>query len=155
MMSYLGYRHDDDGHAGLHDGKRPAVERRRHRRHDLEPQGITVQRWDGGRGVGRAMGRLVDLSAGGIRIRSAEADIRPDQQVRVRLTLPAYAGICPFVDTSEGVAKPKTEWVGWLAVTRVTPAGLGEVEVAGRLVDMEELDRGMLGLYLSTQPMAA
>ena len=30
-----------------------------------------------------------------------------------------------------------------------------EVEVAGRLVDMDEMDRGMLGLYLSTQPLAA
>jgi hypothetical protein len=28
-------------------------------------------------------------------------------------------------------------------------------DVAGRLVDMEEMDRGMLGLYLSTQPLAA
>jgi hypothetical protein len=29
------------------------------------------------------------------------------------------------------------------------------MEVAGRLVDMDELDRGMLSLYLSTQPLAA
>ena len=27
-------------------------------------------------------------------------------------------------------------------------------EIAGRLVDMDELDRGMLGLYLSTQPLS-
>jgi ABC-type dipeptide/oligopeptide/nickel transport system ATPase subunit len=31
----------------------------------------------------------------------------------------------------------------------------GEIEIAGRLLDMEEMDRGMLGLYLSTQPLAA
>jgi hypothetical protein len=29
------------------------------------------------------------------------------------------------------------------------------VDVAGKLVDMDDLDRGMLGLYLSTQPIAA
>jgi hypothetical protein len=28
-------------------------------------------------------------------------------------------------------------------------------DIAGRLVDMDEMDRGMLGLYLSTQPLAA
>ncbi len=33
--------------------------------------------------------------------------------------------------------------------------GRDEVEVAGRLVDMADTDRGMLGLYLSTQPLAA
>ena len=47
-----------------------------------------------------------------------------------------------------------SEWVGWLAVSRVKQIG-SEFEVAGRLMDMEELDSGMLGLYLSTQPLAA
>jgi hypothetical protein len=42
-----------------------------------------------------------------------------------------------------------------MAVCRVRDTGDGEVEVAGRLLDMEEIDRGMLGLYLSTQPIAA
>jgi hypothetical protein len=28
-------------------------------------------------------------------------------------------------------------------------------DVAGRILDMREMERGMLGLYLSTQPMAA
>jgi hypothetical protein len=42
-----------------------------------------------------------------------------------------------------------------MAVCRVIDAGGGEFEIAGRLLDMEEMDRGMLCLYLSTQPLAA
>ena len=42
-----------------------------------------------------------------------------------------------------------------MTVSRVSPLGADHCEIAGRLVDMEELDRGMLGLYLSTQPLAA
>ena len=51
--------------------------------------------------------------------------------------------------------QPKREWVGWMAVSRVHKIEEGRVDVAGRLVDMDEMDRGMLGLYLSTQPLAA
>lgn len=131
------------------------VDRRLHRRHDLETQGIAVQRFDGRKRKGLFFGQLVDLSAGGARIRTNQPNIQPDQQIRVRLTLPNYAGISPFVDVGEGSIHPKTEWTGWMAVTRVQPKPEGEYEVAGRLLDMEELDRGMLGLYLSTQPLAA
>ena len=134
---------------------KPIVERRRHRRHDLEIQDITIQRWDSQRGIGQKLGCVVDLSAGGVRIRTSDSSLRPDQQVRVRLALPTFAGISPFVDISTGLARPKTEWVGWMAVTRVSHLGGGEFEAAGTLIDMEELDRGMLGLYLSTQPLAA
>ena len=41
-----------------------------------------------------------------------------------------------------------------MAVARVTRIDNG-MDIAGRLVDMDEMDRGMLGLYLSTQPLAA
>jgi len=58
------------------------------------------------------------------------------------------------VEVDGGQARPKSEWVGWLAVSRVRARG-DSFEIAGRLVDMEEMDRGMLGLYLSTQPLAA
>ena len=60
-----------------------------------------------------------------------------------------------------GIAMVRTRlmprWLGWLSVARVRPAQdrRDEVEIAGRLVDMDEMDRGMLGLYLSTQPLAA
>jgi hypothetical protein len=128
------------------------LERRQYRRHDLEPQGLEVQRYTGKTRETLTLGRLVDISAGGARIRTNQANIRPDQQIRIRLQLPTYAGISPFVDT--GSMRPTSEWVGWLAVSRVKQVG-SEFEVAGRLMDMEELDRGMLGLYLSTQPLAA
>jgi hypothetical protein len=131
------------------------VERRLHRRHDLENQGIAVQRFDGRRRKGLFFGQLVDLSAGGARIRTPQQNIRPDQQIRVRMQLPDYAGISPFIDTTGPSLHPRTDWTGWLAVTRVQPLPDGECEVAGRLLDMEDLDRGMLGLYLSTQPLAA
>ena len=44
---------------------------------------------------------------------------------------------------------------GWMSVSRVQKTLSGEYDVAGTLIDMEEMDRGMLGLYLSTQPLAA
>jgi len=131
------------------------AERRLHRRHDLEQQGIAIDRWDGSRRNGQNFGQIVDLSAGGVRIRTDQTNIRPDQQVRVRIELPVYAGISPFIDASKNEMEPKREWVGWMAVARVNKVDEKQVDVAGRLVDMDEMDRGMLGLYLSTQPLAA
>jgi hypothetical protein len=130
-------------------------ERRQHRRHDLEQQQIEIDRWDGKRRYGEPLGHLVDLSAGGLRLRTRQTDVRADQQLRIRLELPAFAGICPFVDTRGDRPEPARHWEGWLAVSRVIPVEDQEVEIAGRLVDMDEMDRGMLGLYLSTQPLAA
>ena len=128
-------------------------ERRQYRRHDIERHGLSVQRWDGARSAGEVFGRVVDLSAGGVRVRTQVA-LRADNQIRVRLELPDYAGISPFIDTTSATPRPRRDWVGWLAITRVEKVGK-EYEVAGSLVDMEEMDRGMLGLYLSTQPLAA
>jgi hypothetical protein len=130
-------------------------EKRAHRRYDLGGQTLAVNRWDAARRSASPLGYLVDLSAGGVRVRSNDLGIRADSQIRVRIELPSYAGICPFIDTTHGDAQPKNEWVGWLAVARVSRVSEKEVEVAGRLVDMDEMDRGMLGLYLSTQPLAA
>ena len=131
------------------------AERRQHRRHDLEQQGIAIDRWDGARRTGEPFGQIVDLSAGGVRIRTEQGNLRPDQQVRVRNELPVYAGISPFVAAQDEKLEPKREWVGWMAVARVNKVDEKTVDVAGRLVDMDEMDRGMLGLYLSTQPLAA
>jgi hypothetical protein len=138
------------------DFKKSGADRREHRRHDMEQQGIAVSRWDGSKRAPKDFGRLVDLSAGGVRIRTNQTNVKPDGQIRVRLELPAYAGISPFIDASSENPQPKREWVGWMSIARVLPsARQGEVELAGRLVDMDEMDRGMLGLYLSTQPLAA
>jgi hypothetical protein len=130
-------------------------ERRKHRRFDMEQQSIRIDRWDGSHKTKAVFGTLVDLSAGGARIRTSQPNLQPDQQIRVRVELPAYSGICPFVDTTGGKPMPKREWTGWMTVARVQPVSEREYDVAGRLVDMEEIDRGMLGLYLSTQPLAA
>ena len=42
-----------------------------------------------------------------------------------------------------------------MVVTRVERRDDGFTDIAGRLVDMDEVEQGMFGLYLSTQPMAA
>ena len=131
------------------------ADRREHRRHDLAQQEIPIDRWDGAHRNGQPFGQIVDLSAGGVRIRTEQTSVRPDQQVRVRIELPNYAGICPFIDTTQKELQPKREWVGWMAVARVMKIDNKHVDVAGRLVDMDEMDRSMLGLYLSTQPLAA
>ena len=130
-------------------------ERRVFRRHDLEQQSIEVKRVDAGKQDAAILGRIMDISAGGVRVRTGKVDVRPDHQIRVRLELPDYAGICPFVDTTGEQLSPKREWTGWMTVARVTDAGDDQMDVAGRLVDMDEMDRGMLKLYLSTQPLAA
>jgi hypothetical protein len=147
--------HDHEPNPYKIDFSKSNADRREHRRHDLEQQGIAVSRWDGTKRAPKEFGRLVDLSAGGVRIRTNQTNVKPDGQIRVRLELPAYAGISPFIDASSETPQPKREWVGWMSIARVRPAQDGEVELAGRLVDMDDMDRGMLGLYLSTQPLAA
>jgi len=136
-------------------GPRAVSDRRRHRRHDLERQGITVQRWDGARKASSPFGQIIDISAGGVRVRTNVASVRSDNQIRVRLELPTFAGISPFIDTSDNEPRAKREWVGWMSVNRVQKIAENEYDVAGVLVDMEDMDRGMLGLYLSTHPLAA
>lgn len=131
------------------------ADRREHRRADLDQQHIEVERWDGTRRAGQPLGKLVDISAGGVRIRTTQMNIRTDNQIRLRLELPDYAGISPFLDNTGPSLAPKREWVGWLAISRVEKVDGKHAEIAGRLIDMDEIDRGMLGLYLSTQPLAA
>jgi len=134
---------------------RLSPERRAHRRADMERQNIAVQRWDGNHRMPKPFGTIVDISAGGVRIRAtANPDVKADGQIRIRLELPDYAGICPFIDNTGANLEPKREWIGWMAVARVKQDG-NQMDIAGRLVDMDEIDRGMLGLYLSTQPLAA
>jgi len=130
------------------------VERRAHRRHDMQQQGIPVERWDVRSKAGTVVGHVIDMSSGGMRIRTT-TPVRADQQIRLRLKLPSYAGISPFIDTATGAARPKNEWIGWMAVSRVSKVDDKHYDLGGRLIEMDDLDRGMLGLYLSTQPLAA
>lgn len=132
-------------------------ERRAHRRHNFGSRDVSVERWEGSTRTTCKLGDLIDISSGGIRVRvPAGTPIQADQHIRLRLELPVYAGIHPFIDrTSEGATKGKREWVGWLSICRVQATSNNQLDVAGRLIDMDDMDRGMLGLYLSTQPMAA
>src|SRR3954463_14833466 len=83
-----------------------ASEKRENRRYDLGGQTLSVNRWDASRRSAQPLGYLMDLSAGGVRVRTEQENIKPDSQIRVRLELPAYAGISPFVETATGDAKP-------------------------------------------------
>jgi hypothetical protein len=130
-------------------------ERREFRRHDIESMHITVERWDGDKTRPRPFGTILDISAGGIRLRTRQKNVRPEQNIRIRLELPNSAGISPFISADHGHLEPTSQWVGWIKVTRVEQTDDGYVDVAGRLEDMNECSRGMFSLYLSTYPMAA
>ena len=112
-------RHAKSTQSSLKLTTQPAgAERRDHRRYDLGGQTLSVSRWDGRRRQASELGYIMDVSAGGVRVRMPAApDIRPDSQVRVRLEMPSYAGICPFIDTTHVQPRPKNEWIGWLAVS--------------------------------------
>jgi len=131
------------------------AERRQHRRADIEDSRVLVERFEtSNRFVsGKPLGHLVNLSAGGVCIRTIDNNLKIGSQIRVRMVLPTYAGIMPFVSQA-GSCRGTNEWSGWMTVVRVKKAGMA-FEIAGRLVDMREIDRGMLGLYLSAQPLAA
>lgn len=131
------------------------AERRKFRRHDMEDRNLPVQRWDAVRGEGVDMGMIVDISSNGLKFKTKSTTLKVDSHVRLRFALPPFAGISPFIDHEHDMA-PKSDWVGWMVITRVSKnKETGMTEVAGRLVDMDDMDRGMLGLYLSTQPLAA
>jgi hypothetical protein len=130
-------------------------ERREFRRHDIESMRLTVERWDGDKNRPRPFGVILDISAGGIRMRTRQKNVRPEQNIRIRLELPNSAGISPFIAADQGHLEPTSQWVGWIKVTRVEQVDNGYVDVAGRLEDMNECSRGMFSLYLSTYPMAA
>ena len=136
---------------------RIAGDRRRYRRHGMTSKHVVVHRFDPATGAGEAIGEITDLSAGGVGLRTADRTIAPGATLRVRLALPSYAGICPFITDRRagGGIRPSTEWVGWLKVVRVGDPDNGLVELGGKLLEMDDIDRGMLGLYLSTQPLAA
>lgn len=142
-------------------------DRRAHRRHDLLNRDIVVERLDIARekvasrksatptkSPAKPLGQLIDLSAGGIRLRSTDKSATVGSQIHVRIELPSFAGISPFIDHTGPAIRPKREWTGWLTVVRVREVG-NELEIGARLEDIDELDRGMLSLYLSTQPLAA
>ena len=130
-------------------------ERRRHRRHELiEPQ-VIIERYDLSDGSAAPLGEVLDLSAGGVRIRTGDPTLTPGQTVHIRLRLPSHAGITPFVVDSGASLKPTCEWTGRLAILRRVERENGTIDLGGKLLSMDDAVRGMLGLYLSIQPLAA
>ena len=132
-----------------------ATERRRFRRHELIGPQVTVELWDQATGTGRPMGEVMDLSAGGVRIRTGDPTVGPGQTIQIRLRLPSHAGITPFVSYAGEAIEPSCEWVGQFAVLRRIEREDGTIDLGGRLLGMDASARGMLGLYLSIQPLAA
>ena len=137
---------------------RSSSERRRYRRHQLDhlsANGVVVERTDPDAPVA-FVGGIVDLSAGGVRVRTADESIRPGATIGVRLSLPEHAGIRPFtVPGADGNAAPACEWVGEFRVLRRIERADGTFDLGGQFAGMTPVDRGMLGLYLSIQPIAA
>lgn len=129
------------------------VERRKHRRHDLSDHDLPVYAVIDGSPADTALGKLMDISSGGIRFTTHSNGIRPESRINVHLSLPPFAGIRAFVDKSS--EQPAEQWQGVMSVTRVVRQDDGSFEVAGRLLDLSDGERGLLGLYLSTQPLAA
>ena len=130
-------------------------ERRAHRRHELAASAVAVHRPDGNGELGEFVGTILDLSAGGVRIRTGVgSDVKPGETIDVLLNLPEHAGIRPFIRLA-GSPEPACDWSGQLEVLRRIDNEDGTFSLGGRLLGMSDNDRGMLGLYLSIQPLAA
>lgn len=148
--------HAEDAPTTLRISDAPGfAERRRWRRHELLGPQVVVERWDAARATAVPLGEILDLSAGGVRIRTGDPTIHPGQVVHIRLRLPSHAGIAPFVSYAAESLQPSCEWVGRLAVLRKFEREDGTIDLGGRLLGMDQSTRGMLGLYLSIQPLAA
>lgn len=135
-------------------GERPRLERRRFRRQDMESLHVAIGRIGAKAETLDPIGQLMDLSPGGMRIRTTACDLAAGAQLKVRLQLPAYAGISPFV-SADGSGRGTNEWTGRIEVVRTYRIAEDKWDIACRTVDMREIDRGMLTLYLSAHPLAA
>lgn len=139
----------------INPDERLRLERREFRRHELAETFVIVERFDPITQEAGAIGEIADLSAGGVRIRTGDPTIRPGQMLCIRLRLPSHAGITPFVRLAGEELAPACEWVGTLSALRRIERPDGGFDIGGRLLGMDDVTRGMLGLYLSIQPLAA
>jgi hypothetical protein len=129
-------------------------ERRRHRRHAPVTSTATAP------GAIRSdLGSIVDLSVSGLRLVTQDPSLKPGTSVDIRLRLPEHAGVRPFAgnaDQDGGLRlRPADEWAGQLLIRRRIDREDGTFEIGGELTGISAIDRGMLGLYLSIQPVAA
>ena len=135
-------------------GERPRLERRRFRRQDMQALHVEIARVGARAAVVDGLGQLMDLSPGGMRIRTTATELVAGTQLKVRLELPAYAGISPFV-AGDGSGRGTNVWTGRIEVVRSYRIAEDKWDVACKALDMREIDRGMLTLYLSAHPLAA
>jgi hypothetical protein len=135
-------------------GERPRMERRRFRRQDMQGLNVEIAQIGPKAEMIDTVGQLMDLSPGGMRIRTTATDLVAGAQLKVRVELPAYAGISPFV-TADGTGKGTNVWTGKIQVTRVFRIAEDKWDIACQTLDMRDIDRGMLTLYLSAHPLAA
>ncbi len=127
------------------------ADRRRHRRHHTAFPAIAAPV----AATEAVLGEILDLSSGGLRLVTRDASAKPGDVTEVRLTLPPHAGIQPFIRLADDQPEPSCAWQGRFEVARRVDRGDGTFELGGKFCDMTPVDRGMLGLYLSTQPLAA
>ena len=96
-----------------------------------KPRTFPINRWDGIR-EGKSFGKIVDLSAGGVRVRTEQVQ-REDRQPDSRP--PGAAGVCGHRSVRRRRRQrpePKTEWIGWMTVKRVISLEPGKFEIAGQ-----------------------
>lgn len=133
-------------------------ERRQTHRHELYPSApsepISIEFAASGVAQGPVIGELLDLSASGYRIETRDATLSPGSDVSVRLRLPTSLGINPFF-TAGDRGEPTNEALVKLTVLRRFEREPGVYEIGGTIDGLDENQRGMLRLYLSTQPLAA
>ena len=127
------------------------ADRREYRRYELF-SGPTVKCVDPAARATRDFGQLVDISAGGVRVRTTDGNIKEKQEIHVAMSMPDRYGVSAFIDRKAGTAKPMADWTGRMNIRRVKKVGK-QFEVSGELLDMTQNDRDMFRLYLSTQPL--
>ncbi|MGN6627490.1 MAG: PilZ domain-containing protein [Tepidisphaeraceae bacterium] len=130
------------------------ADRRKDRRRNFEGRQLIVEQVDAKSHKASKIGMLLDLSTSGLRFRAGRTQLTVGAIVQIRLTLPSFAGISPFLMRAS-VPVPTSQWTGWITVTRVAERLDGTHDIAGELMGLDEADIGMLGVYLSTQPIAA
>ena len=129
-------------------------DRRRDRRRSFEGRQLVVEQVDAKTFRAFKIGMLIDLSTNGLRFKTGDTTLSEGSIVQIRLTLPSFTGISPFL-VRNGTPVPSSQWTGWITVARVVERLDGTHDVAGEMMGLDEVDLGMLGLYLSTQPLAA
>ena len=125
------------------------TERRRTFRMDLEDRDIAVElRSPAGR-PGKRIGTVIDLSTEGMKFKTRFGELAVGDRLSIKIQLPSMCGISAFVSHDDGRATDA--WSGDFEVARVVKRMDGGYDIGGRLMNLTDTDKGLLGLYLSLQ----